>query len=171
MAHGFARFFPVHGEPTSSTLGLPRSTLIPILRGIRESVARIREAYSSLEMRIVGGSLLVIYEADWNLAEEGLERTLSRPLHKEHRADSPLPYTVKLVDFAHTRVSPGLGPDEGVLLGLDTMLRLLDGRIAELGDSKKFDVSEHDGSSDARAMGSGYANGSKPQTSGKHRDG
>jgi inositol-polyphosphate multikinase len=134
LANGFARFFPVHDEPASSTLGLPQRTLIPILHGIRESVARIREAYSPLEMRIIGGSLLIMYEADWNLAEEGLKRTLPRPLHKEHRTHSHLPYTVKLVDFAHTRLSPGLGPDEGVLLGLDTMLRLLDGRIAELGD-------------------------------------
>ncbi|KAG6853100.1 hypothetical protein C0991_006903 [Blastosporella zonata] len=133
LAHGFAQFFPVHGE--SLSLGLPRHILVPILRGIRESVARIRDTYAQLEMRIVGGSLLIMYEADWSLAEEGLKRTQPRPLgnHKEQRTHGRLPYNVKLVDFAHARVSPGSGPDEGVLLGLDTMLRLLDGRIAELG--------------------------------------
>jgi hypothetical protein len=39
---------------------------------------------------------------------------------------------VKLIDFAHTKVVPGKGLDEGVLLGMDTILRLLDGRLSEL---------------------------------------
>ncbi|KAG5721388.1 Inositol polyphosphate multikinase [Termitomyces sp. T112] len=133
LAKGFAQCFPVYGEPSSSTLGLPRRLLVPILRGIRESVARIREIYSSLEMRIVGGSLVIMYEADWCLAEEGLRRHSLQPLD-EHRESGVrrLPYLVKIVDFAHTRVGRGLGPDEGVLLGLNTMLKLLDGRITEL---------------------------------------
>ena len=42
------------------------------------------------------------------------------------------PYMAKLIDFAHTRLAPGEGPDEGVLLGLDTILRLLNGRISQL---------------------------------------
>ncbi|KAG6817055.1 hypothetical protein H0H87_000467 [Tephrocybe sp. NHM501043] len=139
LAHGLAQFFPVHHG--SSTIGLPRHTLVPILRGIRDSIARIREVYSPLEIRVIGGSLLIMYEADWNLAEEGLRRVQPRSLgnhdHSDHcrdRSQRCLPYTVKLVDFAHARVCPGLGPDEGVLLGLNTMLKLLDGRIAELED-------------------------------------
>ncbi|KAI1791590.1 hypothetical protein LXA43DRAFT_1010937 [Ganoderma leucocontextum] len=39
------------------------------------------------------------------------------------------PYLVKLIDFAHTKTVPGIGPGEGVLKGVDTVLRLLDGRI------------------------------------------
>ena len=42
------------------------------------------------------------------------------------------PYLVKLIDFAHTKVVPGIGPDEGVLKGVDTVLRLLDGRIEQV---------------------------------------
>ncbi|KAG6861775.1 hypothetical protein C0995_012279 [Termitomyces sp. Mi166 len=135
LAKGFAQFFPVYGEPSSSTFGLPRRLLVPILRGIRESVARIRETYSSLEMRIVGGSLVIMYEADWRLAEEGLKRPLPQPLDvRKEPGVRRIPYLVKIVDFAHTRIGRGLGPDEGVLLGLDTMLKLLDGRIAQLSD-------------------------------------
>ena len=48
----------------------------------------------------------------------------------------PPAFTVKLIDFAHTRVEAGLGPDEGVLLGIDTVLRLLDGRIQQLVSEK-----------------------------------
>lgn len=65
---------------------------------------------------MVGGSLLIIYEADWMRAAQ---------------ADNT-PYVVKLIDFAHTKMTPGQGPDEGVLLGLDTVIRLLDGRIEEV---------------------------------------
>lgn len=129
LAHGFAQFFPLHNESPHSTLGLPRHLLTPTLRGIREIIARIREAYTPLEMRLVGGSLLIMYEADWNRAEASLIGPA-----KEQTTPPPLPYTVKLVDFAHARVCTGLGPDEGVLMGLDTMLRLLDGRIAEVGE-------------------------------------
>lgn len=42
------------------------------------------------------------------------------------------PYTIKLIDFAHTRFVPGQGPDEGVLLGLNTFLGLIKGRIEEV---------------------------------------
>ena len=42
------------------------------------------------------------------------------------------PYLVKLIDFAHTRIVPGMGPDEGVLKGVDTVLSLLDGRIEQV---------------------------------------
>ena len=41
------------------------------------------------------------------------------------------PYLVKLIDFAHTKIVPGIGPDEGVLKGVDTVLSLLDGRIEQ----------------------------------------
>ena len=42
------------------------------------------------------------------------------------------PFVVKLIDFAHTIIVPGKEPDEGVLLGMDTILRLLDSRLSEL---------------------------------------
>jgi 1D-myo-inositol-tetrakisphosphate 5-kinase/inositol-polyphosphate multikinase len=41
-------------------------------------------------------------------------------------------FVVKIIDLAHTRLAPGEGPDEGVLLGFDTVLRLLDARIAQI---------------------------------------
>jgi 1D-myo-inositol-tetrakisphosphate 5-kinase/inositol-polyphosphate multikinase len=53
---------------------LPRNTLVPILRTLREEIALIRDTYSTLELWMVGGSLLVIYEADWACVEEGIEK-------------------------------------------------------------------------------------------------
>jgi hypothetical protein len=57
------RFFPV-GQAPSSSSGLSKQTLLPILRAIREDVADIREVFTTLEIRMVGGNLFIIYEAD-----------------------------------------------------------------------------------------------------------
>jgi 1D-myo-inositol-tetrakisphosphate 5-kinase/inositol-polyphosphate multikinase len=42
------------------------------------------------------------------------------------------PVTVKMIDFAHTWIAEGQGVDHGVLKGLATLRRLLQGRKAEL---------------------------------------
>ncbi|EDR12176.1 uncharacterized protein LACBIDRAFT_246465 [Laccaria bicolor S238N-H82] len=126
LPDGISQFFPVGQAPNSSS-GLPKQTLLPILRAIREDVADIREVFTTLEIRLVGGSLLIIYEADWARAEEGLQR-----LWPDEGDEGGPPFVVKIIDFAHTRLAPGEGPDEGVLLGLDTVLRLLDARIAQI---------------------------------------
>ena len=34
------------------------------------------------------------------------------------------PYIVQVIDFAHSRIVPGEGPDKGVLKGIDTILDL-----------------------------------------------
>ena len=99
---------------------------------------------------MVGGSLLVVYEADLERAREGVkywvegvgrvdeddeeeEEDHSDEEEDEEKPKKPHPpYRVKLIDFAHTHYVPGEGPDEGILLGVDTVLKLLDGRIAEI---------------------------------------
>ncbi len=92
---------------------------------------------------MVGGSLLLVYEGDAAKAEEGVKWMLEGGEEDEEddeddegdeddaKKPGP-PYTVKLIDFAHTRLVPGQGPDEGVLKGFDTVLSLLDGRIKQL---------------------------------------
>lgn len=40
--------------------------------------------------------------------------------------------TVKLIDFAHTQMAKGEGPDQGVLKGLATLRALLQGRLREV---------------------------------------
>jgi 1D-myo-inositol-tetrakisphosphate 5-kinase/inositol-polyphosphate multikinase len=151
LPEGIARFFPVSSP--ESTNGLPLHILLPILKFVREDVAEIRQALAGVEMRMRGGSVLIIYEADWDKAEVGvkyLEEQKQREAtvqddgedddeyeededdDDENTAKEPVPYVVKIIDFAHTRIKPGEGPDEGVLLGLDTTLKLLDGRISQL---------------------------------------
>lgn len=84
-------------------------------------------------------------------------RRLSQPnhsqQHSEHHEDSEedaeripdadaheralRPFTIRLIDFAHTRLADGEGPDVGVLLGLQTVMELVRGRIGEL---ERFEV-------------------------------
>jgi inositol-polyphosphate multikinase len=151
-----AKFFPV-GSPTcdnsdvpSSSSGLPKETLAPILRAIYEEVAEIREVYSSLEIRMNSGSLLIIYEADWTRAEQSITAFNDEDEEDEDMEDDDdddddedesnskrpgPPFVAKLIDFAHTRLAPGEGPDQGVLLGMDRVLKLLDARLTEINAS------------------------------------
>jgi len=160
LGEGMAKFFPV-GSPISgssdipsSSSGLPKETLEPILRAIYDEIAEIRQVCSSLEMRMVGASLLIIYEADWTRAEQSLTSS-SEEEDENDDIDEDIddddddddnddesnlkrfgpPFVVKLIDFAHTRLAPGEGPDQGVLFGMDTVLKLLDARLEEIGAS------------------------------------
>ncbi|KAG6817317.1 hypothetical protein H0H87_010334 [Tephrocybe sp. NHM501043] len=147
---GISRFFPVgsipsedeDAPPNPSTSGLPLEILLPILYGIKEDIEEVRDVYSELEIRMVAGSLLIVYEADWVRALEGVKRLEEDADDEDDNDDDDdeddesskpgPPYVVKLIDFAHTRQAPGQGPDEGVLLGMKTLLGLIDRRITEL---------------------------------------
>ena len=150
MIDGINLFFPVAPEPLvakegtnaqPSGTGLPARLLLPVLQRIRADIAEIREAIAEVHMRMVGGSLLVVYEADWERVEEGL-KFLDEDEESEDEDDDDdddeevkrpgPPYIVKVIDFAHTRIVPGEGPDEGVLKGIDTTLDLLDQRIRQV---------------------------------------
>ena len=156
LPDGIANFFPVGmAVPPSlqtvmSSSGLPRDTLILVLRAIRAEIAAIREVLATLEFRMVGGSMLIIYEAEWARAAESIKKYLEHEeeeiLAEEEEDDDDdddddddpetklgPPLLVKLIDFAHTALKPGEGPDTGVLSGVDTLLKLLDGRLEDLG--------------------------------------
>ena len=82
----------------------------------------------------------MVYEADWEKAKLGLEKLKNESGRTEEDEEDDEeeedgigpPYVIRMIDFAHTRFVPGQGPDEGVLLGLDTTIRLFEGRIKQL---------------------------------------
>ncbi|KAF7292352.1 Kinase [Mycena chlorophos] len=136
LPEGFERFFPVAG-----TQGLPAPLLLQILELLREDVQDIRDVLADIELRMIGASLLILYESDAARAEEGIKWMLRDPDEDEQESEDededdeeedgpPRPYDVRLIDFAHTRFTAGKGPDDGVLLGLDTILDQLDRRMA-----------------------------------------
>lgn len=136
---------------------------------------------STLEMRFVGTSLLVVYEGDPIRLEAALDREeakvqgeseekekrdgersmfsddgsidfsdsdsdsdeddeeeydsddeLDGKKKDERRASKCPALTLKLIDFAHTWLAQGEGPDEGVLKGLKTFRSLVEGRLEEV---------------------------------------
>ncbi|TFY69976.1 hypothetical protein EVJ58_g89 [Rhodofomes roseus] len=165
LPDGFARFFPLvapayptdSAQPTTSAgalhaTGLPSEILLPILNALLLDVEEILDVMKDIELRMIGGSLLIVYEADWERAREGLR--LLREAEKRAEADVDRdtsedeededtdedeiedavgpPFVARLIDFAHTKLVPGRGPDEGVLRGLLTVADLLRGRIAQV---------------------------------------
>jgi 1D-myo-inositol-tetrakisphosphate 5-kinase/inositol-polyphosphate multikinase len=93
---------------------------------VRGDVADIQVVFTAFEIRMVRGSLLIIYEADWARAEDGFQQLWLDEGKEEHEEedddedDRPGPrFVVKIIDFTHTRMALGEGPDEGVLLGFD----------------------------------------------------
>ena len=95
---------------------------------------------------MVGGSFLIIYEGDLERVKQGIALLEESAEEEEDDEDEEedeedvdeenikpgLACLVKLIDFAHTTVVAGEGPDEGALLGMDTTLKLLDGRIVQI---------------------------------------
>jgi len=116
---GIAKFFP-----TATEGGVDAKLLVPVLEGIAAEVAQIRDILKEIEMRMVGGSLLIVWEGDAVALQEALNDSSD--------TGPGLPFLVKMIDFAHTRLVPGEGPDEGVLLGCETTLKLLQGRRSEV---------------------------------------
>ncbi|KAF9793329.1 hypothetical protein BJ322DRAFT_1034064 [Thelephora terrestris] len=148
LPDGIAKFFPVHSEQLSQ--GLPKEQLLPVIESIRRHVAAVRDAFARLELRMIGGSFLIVYEGDLERAKQGIallgegdsdedeeddEDESDDEDEDEEKIKPCPPCLVKLIDFAHTKVVTGRGPDEGVLLGMDTTLKLLDGRIAQIKQS------------------------------------
>ncbi|KIK93044.1 hypothetical protein PAXRUDRAFT_145947 [Paxillus rubicundulus Ve08.2h10] len=126
LHEGIEHFFPccLSASPESnSAAGLPPDTLLPLLTSVHASLTSLRKALEGAHLRMVGGSVLIVYEGDWERAAASLG----------HPEECRL-YTVALIDFAHTQVVSE-GPDRGVLKGMDTLLYLVDKRrkdVAEL---------------------------------------
>ena len=104
---------------------LPKTATVQILkRVILPQIEEVESIFETLELRMRGGSLLFIYEGD----QEALLQALQEP-----QSTSRGPFAVvKLIDFAHARLAPGEGPDEGILTGVRTFKTLVKKLLAEL---------------------------------------
>ena len=113
-----------------------------MLPGICDEVRDIRNVLGGLELRMVGASMLIVYESDWNRAREGMEKLDKEEVEnedddededeEEDEVGTGPPFAVKLIDFAHTKMAPGEGQDEGVIRGINTIVKLLEKRIGEV---------------------------------------
>lgn len=128
---------------------LPLELLLPVLRTLVRRLDELVALVATLEIRMRGGSLLIVVEGD----PSALEAALLRSIDDEDEDDTAsvsttdgdgnakphtrLAYEMRLIDFAHTRAAPGEGPDEGVLKGLRTVKRLLEDLTQKLTEKQK----------------------------------
>ncbi|EJU05741.1 SAICAR synthase-like protein [Dacryopinax primogenitus] len=142
LIEGINAFFPCATSPDE--IGHPPELLATILEGIEDDVEELIEVLEKLELRIVGTSLLVVYEGEGETLREVLKRQEvlqvaaeegegneeeedgEEEMEDEELEETPkLPWVVRLIDFAHSHLAPGRGPDEGAIFGLRTFLRLV----------------------------------------------
>ena len=157
MSEGIRKFFPLcESSSGAEGQGLPNHLLQDTLTGLLEDLRFLRNAVANTEVKMIGASLLIVYEADWEKAKSGLQSIHAvnmsssfishvdgkQPTEvdeedlesedEDEDEEEDVPYIVKLIDFAHTKLVPGDGPDAGVLKGLDTVIGLIVGRLSEL---------------------------------------
>jgi 1D-myo-inositol-tetrakisphosphate 5-kinase/inositol-polyphosphate multikinase len=154
---------------------IPPKLLSRVLDIVDSKLSELETLLSTLEMRFVGASVLVVYEGDPDRLAAALERYDSKPpkfasdmkedddsedgmdLSDEESdseedegsddLDGPKaeerekrrcpPVVLKMIDFAHTWLADGEGPDQGVLLGIKTLRGLLAGRKADIVEALK----------------------------------
>lgn len=99
---------------------LPAEIVEQLLRqDVLKHLEELRDIFGELEVRMRGASLLLVSEGDVEQAQPKAE--------------------VRLIDFAHATLVPGEGPDQGVLLGIETVLHLVKKQLDRL-QSRKQDT-------------------------------
>ncbi|GAA6004232.1 inositol polyphosphate kinase family protein [Rhodotorula paludigena] len=167
LALGIARFFypplspPSRAEQATSfssspapvPRALPLDLLLPVLRTLTRRLDSLIALWSTLPLRMRGGSLLIVVEGDPAALEAALLRAAAPDSEVDDDGESVsttddegnakehtlLPFEMRLIDFAHTRgLLPGEeGPDEGVLLGLRTTKKLIDDLVTHLEEKQR----------------------------------
>lgn len=95
---------------------------------------RLQLLYNTLldsEVRIFSGSLLFIYEADESRWKDDYDN--ADPIYAEYPDSdsdgetSPAPLSsLHLIDFAHATLTPGKGPDDNVLDGVESLIKIFE---------------------------------------------
>lgn len=135
--------------------GVDVKQALEVIRLCKEDVQEMQTALERVETRMFSSSILIVYEGDpeawWEALEwrrkakqkseaENGNRAKTEPNLTETEEldgdtdddEEPNTHAVKLIDFAHAEFVPGHGPDENVLHGVRTTVRLLEEIEAEL---------------------------------------
>jgi 1D-myo-inositol-tetrakisphosphate 5-kinase/inositol-polyphosphate multikinase len=117
-----------------------------------EEVKEIQKVLENTESRMYSASILMVYEGDpeaFKTAREYLTKTVDEKTNEGEDEDEdededeqpPKLYAAKLIDFAHAHFTPGEGPDENVLQGVRSTVKILQ-ELLEGYDTK---IPSHDG--------------------------
>ncbi|KAF4631927.1 hypothetical protein G7Y89_g6213 [Cudoniella acicularis] len=109
-----------------------------VAQAFHTDVSRIQEVLEGQESRMFSASLLFVFEGDGRALRSAMEEASRSPAtlvngdtngssDEEDELETPGPkiYSVNVIDFAHAEWTPGIGPDENVLLGVRSVANIL----------------------------------------------
>ena len=141
VREGFTDFFMF---PKASNA---KSPVRKVIKRFLEDLDGLLYVLEREESRMYSASLLFVYEGDKDVLKEAFAHeqqendesaangTESRDTHEEtHEEDfddeeKPAVQALKLIDFAHAEWTPGQGPDENLLRGLRSTIKVLEGLL------------------------------------------
>jgi len=154
VVHAFKEYLVV------PSAGVDKAMALHITRNFLEEVKEIHEILAAKESRMYSASILLVYEGDpeaWkeakSAAEIAREKAKTQNVDESEEEDDDdddedydededeeeetkmKPFAIKLIDFAHARWTPGLGPDTNMLQGVESTIHVLEKLEAELSSS------------------------------------
>ncbi|KAI9679340.1 MAG: hypothetical protein M1817_005360 [Caeruleum heppii] len=143
---GFREFFIVEEAGVDARLGRV------VLGQVLTEVKRIRDVLEAQESRMIGASILVVYEGAGEALATAVREAKSvggkdseqKPSASDEDDDDesnsdgtadndrPKMLDVKLIDFAHASWTPGEGPDENALQGVRSVVKILEDILVKL---------------------------------------
>jgi 1D-myo-inositol-tetrakisphosphate 5-kinase/inositol-polyphosphate multikinase len=106
-----------------------------IAQAFLTDVRKVQEVLENQESRMFSASLLFVFEGDGAAMRAAMEEASRSPatlmngdgdLSEDDDCSGPKIYTVKVIDFAHAEWTPGMGPDENSLLGVRSVVKILE---------------------------------------------
>ncbi|KAM0789241.1 hypothetical protein ACM66B_000084 [Microbotryomycetes sp. NB124-2] len=136
-------FPPSLSTASNNPQALPKKQYVLVMKAILKRLEEMVQLLQGLEIRVRGSSLLIVIEGDPATLQSTMDRLSSddvKPssstskladdeddeesdIEDEHGNVKPsalIPFDIKWIDFAHARLAPGEGPDEGLILGVQT---------------------------------------------------
>ncbi|KIV87634.1 hypothetical protein PV11_03166 [Exophiala sideris] len=131
----------VHQDPATGKRSFRRERAGMIVKRFIRELESLQYVLENEESRMYSASVLMVYEADEEALERGLQEeeneqtTLDHEVEEEDEGDEDdednddvIPqkvHEVRLIDFAHASWTPGEGPDENLLTGVRNIVRIL----------------------------------------------
>ncbi|KIV99233.1 uncharacterized protein PV09_09097 [Verruconis gallopava] len=148
VLQGFKEYFLV------PSAGITEDHARIVLWNFLSELRDIEQILQSKESRMYSSSLLFVYEGNPEAFQRALDAITNAPVPKrktnesneegegdddegeeyddDEEEDLPKVHAVKLIDFAHAKIEDGLGPDENMLAGVRSTIRILETLLKEI---------------------------------------
>ncbi|KAJ9644517.1 hypothetical protein H2201_000291 [Coniosporium apollinis] len=123
--------------------GVSKPQAADCVRRFLKDLKDLRQIFENVESRMYSASILLVYEGDpeayaaaTKAETDYLAQEAKQGDDKEEDEEAPPKIAVvKLIDFAHASWTPGNGPDENLLQGVRSTIKIMEKLATELGTS------------------------------------